>query len=68
MRTRNTTPWKHFFNYLRYSGIWVTFIGNPFHWDFSFVVVRKDEVSGHDMIDAHLLFVNIRILIDDGDW
>lgn len=55
-------------NWLTYSGIWCTIIVNPLHWSFSWVVVRRDELSGYDMLNFQLFFLNIKIIIDNGDW
>ena len=54
--------------WIRCSGIWITFIGNPFHWDFQFQTVKKDKLSGRDVIDIWLLCVHILIVIDNCDW
>jgi len=68
MSRRNTTLLNRFFKWFKYSGIWITFTLNPLHWRFSFMLVKKDSLSGRDYIDADFLFLNIRIIIDNGDW
>ena len=58
---------KKLYDYLRCSGIWVTIVVNPFHWQFDWNTIVKDELSG-DRIEIKLLFLNIVIVIDDCEW
>lgn len=61
-------------NWLKYSGLWVNFVLNPFHWlfDFDFGGIYFGElVADADDTEwfwVHGLFgpVNFRIVIDDG--
>jgi len=56
-------------NWLKYSGIWINIAVNPFHWTFRFNTIVKDELSPLGWrIDIQLLFLNIRIVLDNGDW
>jgi len=57
------------YNWLRYSGIWITIVLNPFHWRFSWEVIREDDLNPKmNQMFFQLLFVNIRIILDDGSW
>jgi hypothetical protein len=59
---------KTIFNWLKYSGVWVTISLNPFHWDL-WATTMKDELSRFGYrYEIQLLFLNIRIVLDDGEW
>lgn len=56
-------------NYIRYSGVWVTFGLNPLHWSFKFEFMHPDELNPKMRgIYFVLAFVSVRIVIDDGSW
>jgi len=60
---------RKIFNWIRYSGVWITFILNPFHWTFRFENIVNDELSPMEWrIDIQFFFINIRIVLDDGSW
>jgi hypothetical protein len=55
-------------NWIKYSGLWVGLVANPFHWRFGFVSgsdVWNDPVFENCL---HLGPVWIRVIIDDGRW
>jgi hypothetical protein len=54
--------------WLRYSGVWITLIVNPFHWDFRWEVIKEEDLGRIDTIELQLFFINIRVIIDDGKW
>ena len=55
-------------NYLRYSGINVTILLNPFGWNYTPKYMREiDPWDDSDHIFC-FLFVSVRIFISDGDW
>ena len=60
---------KTFHNYLKYSGVWVNFALNPYHWRLSFGTQKPD-----DMDPAMYTFVmtvgpiTVRAVLDDGSW
>jgi PhoPQ-activated pathogenicity-related protein len=55
--------------WLMYSGVWVTLIVNPFHWRFSWEVIKPDDLNPKRyMLFFQLLLLNIRIVFDDGSW
>lgn len=56
-------------NYLKYSGVWIGLVLNPYHWEF------KLQIGGPTELDPnmHFAFLTfgpfwIRIVIDDGGW
>lgn len=56
-------------NWIRYSGLWITFILNPFHWKFYFNT-STDILAGpnQQQYQLQLAFVSIRLVVDNGDW
>lgn len=55
--------------WIRYSGLWVTFVFNPLHWQLN------AETFGHDDLDPKLfgLVLNlgpvvVRVILDDGSY
>lgn len=60
---------KNLNNYLKYSGIWVGLVINPYHWDFRIEKMHPDELNPN-MVGLYLAGgpVWIRIVIDDGSW
>jgi len=60
---------KLVYNWIRYSGVWITLIGNPFHWRFSWELLKDDELNPKmNRFEMQLFFLNIRIVLDDGSW
>ena len=62
---------KNFLNWVKYSGIWVGFVLNPYHWEPDLVIKRDDMDSGEQwglFFELNLGIVWIRIVIDDGRW
>lgn len=56
-------------NWIRYSGVWVTLIVNPLHWRFRSYMAKPDDLNPKMWkLDAQLLFINLRVVIDDGSW
>jgi hypothetical protein len=55
-------------NYLKYSGLWMGFVLNPYHWNLK--LEYKDELADNYVffLDAHFGPIWIRIIIDDGSW
>jgi len=55
--------------YIRYSGIWVSFALNPFHWRVSFEFMHPDELNPNMRgVFVSLLPISVRIIVDDGSW
>ena len=55
--------------YIRYSGVWVSFALNPFHWRVSFEFMHPDELNPNMRgIFISLLPISLRIIVDDGSW
>jgi hypothetical protein len=60
---------KNFLNYCKYSGVWVSFALNPYHW-----TVGGSYQTPTDMDPAYYGFfvsfgpLNIRAVLDNGSW
>lgn len=61
-------------NWVKYSGVWIGFVLNPYHWepDVKFKT-RNSELTDGDIwgimfLEINLGFVWLRIVIDDGRW
>jgi hypothetical protein len=55
--------------YIRYSGVWVSFALNPFHWRVSFEFMHPDELNPNMRgVFISLLPISLRIIVDDGSW
>jgi hypothetical protein len=54
-------------NWIRYSGVWLTLILNPFHWRLQWF---KRNEFWHDTKEytSQFLFLSIRVVVDDGSW
>jgi len=60
---------KNFINWLKYSGVWCTIILNPFHWSFSWEVVKQDPLNPKmTQLDFKLGPVRLLIVFDNGEW
>lgn len=60
---------KKLINYLKYSGIWIGLIVNPYHWRLAWVRESKewpDEYMFENCVYIGPLY--IRVIIDDGSW
>ncbi len=62
------------YNYLRYSGVWVGFVLNPYHWEFKYTTkvptYQKEWPDSDNWFDNKLSLgpVWIRVIIDDGKY
>jgi hypothetical protein len=60
---------KNLLNYLKYSGVWISFALNPYHWRISF-----DNTTPDDMDPAMYTYtiivgpLTIRVVLDNGSW
>jgi len=56
-------------NYIKNSGIWITFALNPCHWKLDFATVQPDDMNpkAHGFFVA-ILPLSVRIIVDDGSW
>jgi hypothetical protein len=50
--------------YLKYSGVWIGIVINPFHWQFGWYSGEEGLFDNA----VHLGLIWIRIIIDDGNW
>ena len=57
---------KNFLDYLKYSGIWITFAVNPYHWR----VACNSEDDGFGLIIHSLTIgpLTIKGVVDNGKW
>jgi hypothetical protein len=56
-------------NYLKFSGMWMGFVLNPYHWEFKIQRIKPDESNPKNygfMISVGPFWV--RGVIDDGTW
>jgi len=55
--------------YIRYSGLWIGLVFNPYHWEFRFDQLHPDELNPN-MRGFYISFGPfwIRIVLDDGSW
>lgn len=55
--------------YIRYSGVWLGCIINPFHWSVTFDFLHPDELNPN-MRGFYACFGPfwIRVILDDGSW
>jgi hypothetical protein len=58
------------FNYIKYSGLWITLIFNPLHWQFSFFENPNLEWPAPNRKEyvLQILVLSFRLVIDDGSW
>lgn len=60
---------KKILNYLKYSGIWIGVVINPYHWRFGLKQGSGSAWEEYLFDNAlHLGPVWIRVIIDDGSW
>jgi len=59
-----------FINYLKYSGASVTMTVNPCHWAWIpvFSHGQEDVWQSTETLRITILFLTVRIWIDDGSW
>lgn len=61
---------KKCYNYIKYSGIWIGLVLNPFHWKLKYQT-KAVEFPDCDNLFDNCLYVGpvwIRVIIDDGRW
>ena len=60
---------NNLFNWIRYSGVWVGFVLNPFHWSFKWERESKEWPNDNVFENClHLGPIWVRVIIDDGRW
>ena len=60
---------KNLSKFVRYSGIWVSFVLNPYHWRLVFEFMQPDELNPKMRgFYFSLLPLTVRIVVDDGTW
>lgn len=55
---------NRFLNYLKYSGLWLGIVFNPFHWQLGWV--RDDNMIMSNTVLLGPIWVTL--IIDCGDW
>lgn len=57
-------------DWVRYSGIWVTLICNPLHWQFNYIKNLNYEWPAPNRKEyiLQVLMFSFRLVIDNGDW
>ena len=56
-------------NWLKYSGVWITFALNPYHWRVDFDMHGPDDMDpARHVICATVGPLTVRIVIDDGSY
>ena len=55
-------------NWLKYSGIWVTLVCNPYHWRVSFR--NESDSAWPDTTEyvVQLVCVSVRVVVDNGSY
>ena len=59
---------KNFLKWFEYSGVWVGFVLNPFHWEPDIKVITDKAEFGLVYFELNLGLVWLRVVIDDGRW
>jgi hypothetical protein len=55
--------------WLKYSGVWITVVVNPLHWQMQAETIRPDELNPKLYgVVVNLGPIVIRIIIDNGSW
>lgn len=60
---------KKIISYLKYSGVWVGVILNPYHWRFAWS--RGTNEWPETYLFENCIYIGpiyIRVIIDDGSW
>lgn len=57
-------------NYIKYSGIWIGIVVNPFHWKLKYDRTNPTEAWTAHIFENCVYFgpIWIRVIIDDGRW
>jgi hypothetical protein len=55
--------------YIKYSGIWIGFVVNPFHWKLTFEFLHPDGLNPN----MRGIYISggpiwVRVVLDDGSW
>lgn len=56
-------------NYLKHSGASVSIMFNPYHWAWDPIMRKEgDPIWDQETYRFSILFLTIRVWIDDGSW
>lgn len=56
-------------DWIKYSGVWVGIVFNPFHWRLGWI--RESKEWPNDNVFENCLYLGpiwIRVILDDGRW
>ena len=60
---------RNLIKYVQYSGIWIGFVLNPFHWEFKMVIVKPTEMDPKQYgFSINFGPMWIRMVIDNGTY
>lgn len=60
---------KTFLNYLKYSGVWISFALNPYHWRLWFKFDKPDDMDpAMYVVNISMGPISMRAVLDDGSW
>jgi hypothetical protein len=60
---------KNLLNYLKYSGVWISFALNPYHWRLCSGFQKPDDMDPA-LYSVVVICgpITIRVVLDDGSW
>jgi hypothetical protein len=60
---------KTFLDYLKFSGVWISFAINPCHWRLAFRFDRPNDTDpAMYQFSTTLGPLSVRAILDDGSW
>jgi hypothetical protein len=60
---------KTFLNYFKYSGVWISFALNPYHWRIWLDFNKPDDMDpGRYTFNIGVGPVAVKVVLDDGSW
>jgi len=60
---------KNFLNYLKFSGVWINFAVNPYHWRLAYNFDRPNDTDpAMYQFSITIGPLSVRAIVDDGSW
>ena len=60
---------KNFLNYLKFSGVWISFAVNPYHWRLAYRFDRPNDTDpAMYQFSITIGPLSVRAIIDNGSW
>jgi len=60
---------KTLLNYCKYSGIWISFVLNPWHWRLTFDYKKPDDMDpALYAVNFSIGPITVKAALDDGSW